>query len=162
LGFGTRRSASERVDTEQLGYIAEIAKRLGKGEDVLLVVADFLGRRIKDHRGLPWGPGPAQGGQGHGERLRVVLPGGPLVSPHEARRQAAPAGTAIVGPHGYPKPRRFTIEKRRQTPQCQANPSTKKPPGRPSRRSGLPLKQAWTDGVAYSLHMEDRWTDAIA
>ena len=57
---------AERVGHAQLAYIAEIAERLGKGEDVLLVVADFWGRGIKDHRGLPWGQVQAKPGKGTG------------------------------------------------------------------------------------------------
>ena len=53
-------------DMQQLAYIAEIAERLGKGEDVLLVVADFWGRGIKDHRGLPWGQVQHKDGKGTG------------------------------------------------------------------------------------------------
>ena len=66
-GFGTRKVGKRSEwDMQQLAYIAEIAERLGKGEDVLLVVADFWGRGIKDHRGLPWGQVQAKPGKGTG------------------------------------------------------------------------------------------------
>ena len=43
-GFGTRKVGKRSEwDIQQLAYIAEIAERLGKGEDVVLVVADFGG-----------------------------------------------------------------------------------------------------------------------
>ena len=53
-------------DMQQLAYIAEIAERLGNGEDVVLVVADFWGRGIKDHRGLLWGQVQHKNGDGNG------------------------------------------------------------------------------------------------
>jgi len=47
-GFGTRKVGKRSEwDMQQLAYIAEIAERLGKGEDVLLVVADFWGRESR-------------------------------------------------------------------------------------------------------------------
>ncbi len=114
-GFGTRKVGKRSEwDMQQLGYIAEIAERLGKGEDVVLVVADFWGRGIKDHRGLLWGQVQHKDGNGDGngngdgdgaeqrqgqrKPLRGVLAGHALVSPHEARRQAAPA-LLRRGPH---------------------------------------------------------------
>ena len=48
---GTRWEWSQR----QLQYIAEIAERLGRSEDVAKVAQDFWDRGLKDHRGLPWG-----------------------------------------------------------------------------------------------------------
>jgi hypothetical protein len=66
------RTAKDKVgkrsewDMQQLADIAEIAERMGKSEDVLLVVADFWGRGIKDHRGLPWGQVQAKPGKGTG------------------------------------------------------------------------------------------------
>jgi DNA invertase Pin-like site-specific DNA recombinase len=53
-------------DFEQLGYIAEIAERLGKGEDIARVAEDFWNRQIKDHRGLPWGKVQPKAGKGTG------------------------------------------------------------------------------------------------
>jgi putative DNA-invertase from lambdoid prophage Rac len=65
--FGTRKVGKRSEwDMQQLAYIAEIAERLGKGEDVVLVVADFWGRGIKDHRGLPWGQVQHKDGNGDG------------------------------------------------------------------------------------------------
>ena len=92
------RQAAASGTCEQLAYIAEIAERLGKGEDVLLVVADFWGRGIKDHRGLPWGQVQHKEGKGTGNGFEWYLAGHALVSPHEARRQAAPA-LLRHGPH---------------------------------------------------------------
>ena len=42
-------------DMQQLGYIAEIAERVGMGEDKARIAVDFWRRGIKDHRGKPWG-----------------------------------------------------------------------------------------------------------
>jgi hypothetical protein len=53
-------------DTQQLAYIAEIAERLGQGEDVAHVAADFWARGLLDHRGLPWGQVQAKPGKGTG------------------------------------------------------------------------------------------------
>jgi DNA invertase Pin-like site-specific DNA recombinase len=50
-GFGTRKVGKRSEwDMQQLAYIAEIAERLGKGEDVMLVVADLdrVERRASD------------------------------------------------------------------------------------------------------------------
>jgi putative DNA-invertase from lambdoid prophage Rac len=64
-GFGGRKVGKRSEwDMQQLAYIAEIAERLGKGEDVVLVVADFWGRGIKDHRGLLWGQVQHKNGDG--------------------------------------------------------------------------------------------------
>ena len=98
-GFGIRKVGKRSEwDMQQLAYIAEIAERLGKGEDVVLVVADFWGRGIKDHRGLLWGQVQHKEGKGTGNGFEWYLAGHALVSPHEARRQAAPA-LLRHGPH---------------------------------------------------------------
>jgi putative DNA-invertase from lambdoid prophage Rac len=62
---GTRRW---EWDLQQLAHIAEIAERLGRGEDVGLVAADFWQRGIKDHRGLPWGEMQHKPGKGTGNK----------------------------------------------------------------------------------------------
>jgi len=62
---GTRRW---EWDYQQLAYIAEIAERLGSGEDVKKVAADFWRRGIKDHRGLPWGEMQHKPGKGTGNK----------------------------------------------------------------------------------------------
>ena len=62
-GSGMRKvGKGSEWDMQQLAYIAEIAERLGKGEDVLLVVADFWGRGIKEPSRAALGAGSAQGG----------------------------------------------------------------------------------------------------
>lgn len=42
-------------DEAQLRYIAEIAERLGNGEDAARIMIDFRRRKIRDHRDRPWG-----------------------------------------------------------------------------------------------------------
>ena len=53
-------------DSQQLAYIGEIAERLGRGEDVAHVAADFWARGLLDHRGLPWGQVQSKPGKGTG------------------------------------------------------------------------------------------------
>ncbi len=64
-------------DRQQLRYIAEIAERLGKGEDIKKVANDFWRRKLKDHRGLSWGqiqrkPGKASRGSEYEHFRRAV------------------------------------------------------------------------------------------
>ena len=68
-GFGQLKVGKGREwDMQQLSYIAEIAERLGKGEDVL-VVADFWGAGNQGPSRFAVGPGPTQGGQRDGQRF---------------------------------------------------------------------------------------------
>jgi DNA invertase Pin-like site-specific DNA recombinase len=73
-GYGKRKVVVEghgahwEWDHAQLNIIAEIAERLGKGQDVAKVAADIWRRGVKDHRGLPWGQVQHKGtGKGQGQ-----------------------------------------------------------------------------------------------
>ena len=118
-GFGTRKVGKRSEwDMQQLAYIAEIAERLGKGEDVVLVVADFWGRGIKDHRGLLWGQVQHKDGNGDGNGK-----GSPFEHYWRATRwfhrmkhagKLPPPYCDVA--HSIPEPSRFTVEKRRKRP----------------------------------------------
>jgi putative DNA-invertase from lambdoid prophage Rac len=120
-GFGTRKVGKRSEwDFDQLAYIAEIAERLGKGEDVVLVVADFWGRGIKDHRGLLWGQVQHKDGNGNGDGNGK---GSPFEHYWRATRWFHRMKHAGKLPPPYcdtartiPEPRRFTVEKRRKRP----------------------------------------------
>ena len=95
---------------QQLAYIAEIAERLGRGEDVGLVAADFWHRGIKDHRGLPWGQMQHKPGKGTGNRYEHYRRATRWF--HRAKHRGE-----LPSPYGavaatIPECPRFTVEKR--------------------------------------------------
>ncbi len=116
LGRTARDKVGERSesDMQQLAYIAEIAERLGKGEDVLLVVADFWGRGIKDHRGLPWGQVQAKPGKGTGNGFEWFRRARRWF--HRMKHAGKLPPPYCDTAHTIPEPRRFTVEKRRKRP----------------------------------------------
>ena len=99
---------------QQLAYIAEIAERLGKGEDVVLVVADFWGRGIKDHRGLPWGQVQHKAGKGTGNGFEWYWRATRWF--HRMKHAGKLPPPYCDTAHTIPEPRRFTVEKRRKRP----------------------------------------------
>jgi DNA invertase Pin-like site-specific DNA recombinase len=114
-GFGRRKvGKGSEWDMQQLAYIAEIAERLGKGEDVLLVVADFWGRGIKDHRGLPWGQVQHKAGKGSGNGFEWFWRATRWF--HRMKHAGKLPPPYCDTAHTIPEPRRFTVEKRRKRP----------------------------------------------
>ena len=114
-GFGRRKvGKGSEWDFEQLAYIAEIAERLGKGEDVLLVVADFWGRGIKDHRGLPWGQVQHKEGKGTGNGFEWFWRATRWF--HRMKHAGKLPPPYCDTAHTIPEPPRFTVEKRRKRP----------------------------------------------
>jgi hypothetical protein len=114
-GFGTRKVGKRSEwDMQQLGYIAEIAERLGKGEDVVLVVADFWGRGIKDHRGLLWGQVQHKDGKGTGNGFEWYWRATRWF--HRMKHAGKLPPPYCDTAHTIPEPPRFTVEKRRKRP----------------------------------------------
>jgi hypothetical protein len=114
-GFGKRKvGKGSEWDFEQLAYIVEIAERLGKGEDVMLVVADFWGRGIKDHRGLLWGQVQHKAGKGTGNKYEHYRRATRWF--HRVKHKGELPPPYCDSAHTIPEPRRFTIEKRRKRP----------------------------------------------
>jgi hypothetical protein len=101
-------------DMQQLAYIAEIAERLGKGEDVVLVVADFWGRGIKDHRGLPWGQVQHKADKGTGNGFEWYWRATRWF--HRMKHAGKLPPPYCDTAHTIPEPPRFTVEKRRKRP----------------------------------------------
>lgn len=72
-GYGKKKVTDENGchwewDLDQLGYIAEIAERLGEGEPVERIVIDYWRRAIRDHRGNLWGLRKPKPGKGTGRQ----------------------------------------------------------------------------------------------
>jgi putative DNA-invertase from lambdoid prophage Rac len=113
--FGRRKVGNlSEWDTQQLAYIAEIAERLGKGEDVTLVVADFWARGIKDHRGLPWGQVQHKPGKGTGNGFEWYWRATRWF--HRMKHAGKLPPPYCDAARTIPEPSRFTVEKRHKRP----------------------------------------------
>ncbi len=123
-------------DFEQLAYIAEIAERLGKGEDVVLVVADFWGRGIKDHRGLPWGQVQHKEGKGTGNGFEWYWRATRWF--HRMKHSGKLPPPYCDTAHTIPEPPRFTVEKRHKRPNAKPVIDEKPPGPSSSGASGSP------------------------
>jgi hypothetical protein len=97
-------------DQEQLRYIVEIAERLGRGEDVARVAADFLARGILDHRGLPWGQVQAKPGKGTGNRYEWYRRAARWFHRAKHKGELPPPYCDIAGT--IQEPKGFTVSKR--------------------------------------------------
>ena len=104
-------------DTQQLAYISEIAERLGRGEDVAHVAADFWARGLLDHRGLPWGQVQAKPGKGTGNRYEWYRRAARWFHRAKHKGELPPPYRELAG--AIPEPKGFTLSKRpkkRHTP----------------------------------------------
>jgi hypothetical protein len=136
-------------DTQQLAYIAEITERLGQGEDVARVAADFWARGILDHRDLLWGQVQSKPGKGTGNRYEWYRRAARWFHRAKHKGELPLPYREIAGT--IPEPKGFTVEESAPAGRTHArSPSPRASPCPSGRRRSVPLpccrpvSSAWT------------------